>query len=149
MKYLHLARPGADSTYGKIHYNFSEAFSTKFDKEFDERGCFASDASYSVLLEALHNFSYATCHGLKSLHDYSPWLATYKSANFGLSQLKLPVHRNQGKRDASSNLLQVEAFKDDITFMNSKQLPVRVTFVGWFASILIVTSIFHGILCFC
>jgi len=139
-KHLHLRRPGVNSTYGKVHYNFSETFSTKFDNELNEHGCFVSDASYNVLLEALQNFSYATSHGLKSLFDYSPWLATYKSTNFGSSQLKLPVHRNQGKKDGNINLLQVEAFKDDITFMNSKQLPVRVTFIGLLANIVLLHS---------
>ena len=83
-----------------------------------------------MLLEALLGFYYETCHGLKSLNDYSPWLANYKSSNCGSSQLNLPVQRNQRKNCARANLLQIEAFRDDITFMNSKQLPVRVTFIG-------------------
>ena len=126
---MHFSRPGVNSSYGKIHFNFSEAFSVKFDKEFDEHGRFVLDTSYNVLLEALLDFSCGTCHGLKILNDYSPWLATYKSSSCGSSQLKLPVHRNQGKNCARANLLQVEAFRDDITFINSKQLPVRVTFI--------------------
>ena len=126
---MHFSRPGVNSSYGKIHFNFSEAFSVKFDKEFDEHGRFVLDTSYNVLLEALLDFSCGTCHGLKILNDYSPWLATYKSSSCGSSQLKLPVHRNQGKNCARANLLQVEAFRNDITFINSKQLPVRVTFI--------------------
>jgi hypothetical protein len=77
----------------------------------------------SELSNLLHSFKKQTFSGLRSLKDYSPWLANYRpGGSFSNGLLELPGFKG--------NTLKVEAFRDKIEYLNSKQFPARLTFVG-------------------
>lgn len=114
-KYLNLPPPTARSAHGHIHYSFSEAFTAKFQEAFNQ-------GRMKTLFNSLDSFRKKTDPGQKSLRDYSPWLANYRIGDGEVNGLELPGFRGK--------TLKVETFRDDILYLHSKQLPVRLTLVG-------------------
>ena len=114
-KYLDLKQPTKDSPHGSIHYAFSSQFSDRLRNQ--------SEANPSELRKLSEQFRKKTSFGLKSLSDYSPWLANYRRGDDGSEQLQFPIRNGK-------ELLTVEAFRDEITFLSSKQLPLRITIIG-------------------
>lgn len=114
-KYLNLQTPTDVSVHGHVHYAFSTRFTAKFQEAFEQ-------GKQKELMESLKNFKKKTTSGGKSLRDYSPWLASYRLGNNITSELKIP--------SLNGGILKVEAFRDGLEYLNSKQLPVRLTFVG-------------------
>lgn len=96
---------------------FSLDFTTKFQEAFDQ-------GRLKELTSLLGIFKKKTSSGRKSLRDYSPWLANYRFGDNVTNELELPTLRGK--------TIKVEAFRDDIHYLHSKQLPVRLTFVGLF-----------------
>lgn len=74
------------------------------------------------LLNSLEFFKKKTFPGQKSLRDYSPWLANYRIDDGIVNLLELPGLKGK--------TLKVETFRDEIQYLQSKQLPVRLTIVG-------------------
>ncbi|KAI9558578.1 hypothetical protein GHT06_015366 [Daphnia sinensis] len=113
-KYLNLPPPTARSAHGHVHYSFSEAFTGKFQETLDQR-------HIKSLLHSLDSFKKKTIPGQKSLRDYSPWLANYRIDDGIVNKLELPGLKGK--------TLKVETFRDEIQYLQSKQLPVRLTIV--------------------
>ena len=114
-KYLNLKPPTKDSPHGLIHYAFSSQFSDRLND--------APEANRDILSTLKQQFKKKTSAGPKSIADYSPWLANYRRGDDGSEQLQLPTRNGQ-------ELLTVEAFRDEIYFLKSKQLPLRITIIG-------------------
>uniref|UniRef100_A0A0P6IJU2 non-specific serine/threonine protein kinase n=1 Tax=Daphnia magna TaxID=35525 RepID=A0A0P6IJU2_9CRUS len=113
-KYLNLPPPTARSAHGHVHYSFSQAFTGKFQETLDQ-------GRMKSLLNSLEFFKKKTFPGQKSLRDYSPWLANYRIDDGIVNLLELPGLKGK--------TLKVETFRDEIQYLQSKQLPVRLTIV--------------------
>jgi len=114
-KYLNLKQPTKDSPHGLVHYAFSSQFSDRITDE--------PEANPDELRSLMMQFKKRTSSGPKSLADHSPWLANYRRGDDGSEQLQFPTRNGQ-------ELLTVEAFRDEISFFKSKQLPLRITLIG-------------------
>ena len=114
-KYLNLPPPTSTSAHGHVHYMFSMEFTTKFQEAVDHD-------RLKELGSLIGHFKKKTYSGRKSLRDYSPWLANYRLGDGVTNELKLPALRGK--------TLKVEAFRDDIQYLHSKQLPVKLALIG-------------------
>lgn len=113
---MDLAPPNEYSAYGHVHFNFSQSFSAKFKKAFTE-------GRLGDMKEPLARLKHTSRPDIAhSLRDYSPWMANYRFGEERSGKLFLPI--SKGKT------LQVESFRDDIRFLNSKQLPVKLTLLS-------------------
>lgn len=113
-KYLHLSPPNVTSAYGHVHHAFSQDFTAKFEDAY-------KNSSLENLAGAIY-FQKKTTAGKKSLRDYSPWLANYRFGDGLTDQIEIPTLKGK--------TLKIQAFRDDIEYLHSKQLPVRLTLVG-------------------
>lgn len=114
-KYLNLPPPTASSAHGHVHYVFSQAFTTSFEEAFNH-------GNLDRLADSLVSFKKITVPGKRSLRDYSPWLANYRLGDNVKTQLEIP--------SSNGKSVKVESFRDDIQFLQSKQLPVRLILIG-------------------